>query len=55
MTRDALSRAQRDLYLASRAAGDLNAARRGRLPQRLARRTWHRTLIRALTKGGIWR
>lgn len=50
-----LRRAQRDLYLASRAAGDLDALRRGPdvLAKRLVRRAWHRRVYQAL--GGIWR
>lgn len=46
---------QRALYLASRTAGDVNAAKRGRLADRLAKRAYHRTLISALRKGGVWR
>lgn len=49
-----LAQFQRDSYLVSRAAGDLNAAQRGRLPQRLVKRVIHRKIIGLLRKGGLW-
>lgn len=49
-----LRRLQRDLYLASRATGDVQAARNGRLARRLARRWYHRKLIGLLRRGRIW-
>lgn len=44
----------RTLYLLSRAAGDGRAVRRGRYGKRVARRYYHRSLIRVLRKVGIW-
>lgn len=49
-----LRKVNRDLYLASRAVGDLNAAEKGRLPQRLIKRRYHRAVIRFLRKGRLW-
>lgn len=57
MARNALSRAERDLYLAQRTRADLNALKRGGLPAvatRIVRRTYHRKLIGLLRKGGLW-
>lgn len=48
------SEAQRDLYLTARTVGDVNAARRGRLGQRLLRRGLHRKEIGLLRKWRIW-
>lgn len=45
---------QRDLYLASRTVGDLNAAKRGTLLRRLVLRSYHRTLIRGLRRARVW-
>jgi hypothetical protein len=39
---------QRALYLAQRTMGDVEAAKRGRLPARLVRRSLWRTLFRVL-------
>ncbi|MCW2496072.1 hypothetical protein [Jatrophihabitans sp.] len=50
-----LNKLSRDLYLASRTAGDLNAAQHGRLAQRLVRRAYHRTLIRGLRRLNVWK
>lgn len=52
---NALRRVQRDTYLISRAAGDLNAARRGPdvLAKRLVRRHVTRALFTALRRAGI--
>jgi len=44
---------QRWLYLASRTAGDVNAAKRGTLPKRLVRRTVTRSLLRPYNQA--WR
>ncbi len=50
-----LRRVQRDSYLISRTAGDLNAARRGPdvLAKRLVRRRATRAIFAALRKGGV--
>lgn len=50
-----LRRLQRDLWLAQRAVGDVDAAQRGPdvLAKRLVRRAWHRRVLRAL--GPVWR
>lgn len=45
---------QRTLYLMSRAAGDARALRRGRLPQRLVGRVYHRNVIRVLRSMRLW-
>lgn len=45
---------QRQLYLFQRALGDVDAARRGTLPTRVARRVMHRKLIGLLRRGGLW-
>lgn len=48
---------QRDLYKASRAVGDYNAAKRGGAPaltRRLVKRAYHRRLIGLLRRGGAW-
>lgn len=45
---------QRDLYLAQRTLGDIDAAKRGQLGKRVARRYYHRALIRFLHGAGIW-
>lgn len=45
---------QRDLYLASRTLGDVDAAQRGRLPQRLIKRVVHRKIIGLLRRGRMW-
>jgi len=52
--RSALRQIQRDAYLISRAAGDLDAARRGPdvLLRRLVRRDLTRTLFRVLRQFG---
>jgi hypothetical protein len=39
-------RAQRDLYLAQRTMGDIDAAQRGKLGKRLLRRSLTRSLFR---------
>lgn len=52
MTR--LNQLQRDAYLLSRAAGDVNAAQRGRLGQRLVKRVIHRRIIGLLRRGRMW-
>lgn len=49
-----LRRLQRDAYLISRTAGDLNAAQRGRLGKRLVKRAIHRREIRVLRKIRLW-
>ena len=52
-----LRRLQRDLYLAQRTLGDVNAAKRGGAPaltRRLVKRAYHRRLIGLLRKGGAW-
>jgi hypothetical protein len=48
-----LAAVERNLYLASRTAGDLNALKRGRLTRRVARRYERRTLLRVLSKFGL--
>jgi hypothetical protein len=45
---------QRDLYLAQRTLGDIDAAQRGRLAQRLFRRVLHRKAISLLRRIGAW-
>jgi hypothetical protein len=45
---------QRALYLSSRAVGDVNAARNGRLPQRLIKRAIHRREIGLLRRWRLW-
>ncbi|HEX4432822.1 MAG TPA: hypothetical protein VHZ96_26350 [Frankiaceae bacterium] len=47
---------QRDLYMAQRALGDVQAAKRGPKPlaRRLTKRVYHRKLIGLLRRGGIW-
>lgn len=49
-----LNRLQRDLYLASRTVGDVQAAKNGRLPQRLAKRWYHRQFIALLRSIKLW-
>ncbi len=44
---------QRSLYLASRLAGDYNAAKRGTLLKRVVRRNVTRTLLRPYNR--MWR
>ena len=46
--RSELEELRRDLYVSQRAIGDWQALRRGRLPQRLIRRSVTRSLMRAL-------
>lgn len=46
--------AQRALYLASRTVGDYRAAQRGQLVQHVARRAYHRGLIRLARRAGLW-
>jgi hypothetical protein len=45
---------QRDAYLVSRTAGDVNAAQHHRLIKRLVKRQYHRTLINVLRRGRLW-
>lgn len=45
---------QRDAYLLSRFLGDVNAARRGRLLERLARRHLHRREVGLLRRWRLW-
>lgn len=45
---------QRELYLASRTAGDVNALQRGRLGKRLVKRVVHRKMIGLLRRGRLW-
>lgn len=52
--RSSLNQLQRDLYMASRTVGDVNAAKRGRLPQRVIKRVVHRRILGLLRKGGLW-
>lgn len=47
-------RAQRDLYLASRTMGDVNAAMNGRLGKRLLKRAYHRRVIGMLRRSRLW-
>lgn len=54
MTRSKLNQAQRRVYLAQRTIGDLRALERGRLTERVVKRTWHRKLIGLLRRGGLW-
>lgn len=52
-----LRKTQRDLYLAQRTAGDLNALQRGgtpRLARRVLKRAYHRKVISLLRRGGVW-
>lgn len=49
-----MSKLQRDLYLASRTVGDVEAARRGRLHVRILKRLYHRRLIGLLRRGRLW-
>lgn len=51
---DRLSQAQRDLYLAQRTAGDARALARGRLPERLLKRVYHRQVIGILRRLRVW-
>jgi hypothetical protein len=53
MARSMLSQLQRNLYLASRTAGDLQAVKRGRLGPRLVRRAERRTIWRLLRRAGL--
>ena len=46
-------RAQKQAYKASRLLGDLSAAQRGKLPQRLLRRQIRRSLPRWWTRWGL--
>jgi hypothetical protein len=46
--------AQRSLYLASRTVGDVRALQRGHLVQHVARRAYHRGVIRMLRRAGVW-
>lgn len=48
MTRDPVEGVRRDVYLAQRTIGDVQAARRGRLARRLIRRRITRRLMRSL-------
>jgi len=45
---NSLRRASRWLHLASRTVGDVDAARRGRLPKRLVRRAITRNVLRRI-------
>ncbi len=54
MSRSWLARVQRDAYLMSRTAGDVNAAKRGTLGRRLIKRRYHRSVIRVLRRGKLW-
>ena len=45
---------QRQSYLPSRWIGDYRAAKRGRLAERLSRRYYHRSVIRAMRKARLW-
>lgn len=47
-------KAQRWLYKAQRTMGDYDAAKRGRLGKRLARRYYHRSLIGVMRRMRIW-
>lgn len=49
-----LRKAQRDVYLASRLLGDVNATKRGRLPARLIKRQYHRKVISLLRRSKLW-
>jgi hypothetical protein len=49
-----LNALSRDLYRASKLTGDLNALQRGRLPQRVIKRVYHRKLIGLLRRGRVW-
>lgn len=51
--RSFLGRLQRDLYLASRTAGDIEAAKNGRYVQRRIRRVERRKLLGLLRKAGL--
>lgn len=46
--------AQRRTYKASQLLLDVNAARRGRLAQRLVRRAYHRRVVGLLRRGRAW-
>jgi hypothetical protein len=46
--------AERDLFLTQRALGDVRAAQQGRLPKRIAKRVYHRGVVRLLRKVGLW-
>jgi hypothetical protein len=52
--RSLLSQISRDSYLISRAAGTARAVQRGRLPQRLIKRQYHRQAIRFLRRAKLW-
>ena len=54
MARSLLSQISRDSYLISRAAGTMRAIQRGRLPQRLVKRQYHRAVINLLRRGRLW-
>lgn len=48
-----LGQIERDLYLASRTVGDVQALKRGRYPQRLARRHERRWIFKTLRSLGL--
>lgn len=48
------SSVSRTAYLISRASGDVNATRRGRLPARMVKRRAHRATIAQLKRWGLW-
>jgi hypothetical protein len=52
--RTAAGQLERDLYLASRTVGDVQAAKQGRLVRRVARRQYHRGVIRLLRRARLW-
>lgn len=52
--RSLLNQISRDSYLVSRAARTARAIQRGRLPQRLIKRQYHRTVINLLRRGKLW-
>jgi hypothetical protein len=52
--RPLVSQINRDSYLISRAAWTARAIQRGRLPQRLIRRPYHRQAIRFLRRAKLW-
>jgi hypothetical protein len=52
-----LSKLQKDLYLASRTVGDVNAFQRGgtnALTKRVVKRQIHRTILSFLSRKGMW-
>jgi hypothetical protein len=52
--RSTVGQLERDLYLASRTVGDVEAAKQGHLGRRIVKRQYHRGVIRLLRRGRLW-